>query len=647
MDRIPSNATPFDPASALQPGSAIWTRAMDMSGVSVWWLDLLTQRIHFDAMGQHITGLVADPNGTALQDLRATIHPEDLQAVVAAGHQAVNEDRVVDVVARYRNTDGSWRTRLTRRVAVRNSAGVAIGLTGVSLDMALQAVERERAEALAERSRLVAEVIGVGFWSADLDSGTLHWDEQMFAIHRRDPALGTPSHAQWLAACVHRDDQAWVHQQVQEANQQWADSTDLLFRVADTSNGERWVQSWTRRGHRGAARVLFGMHVDVSQRQHEQLLLQRERERTRLALAAAEVGIWERGADGRLVYWNDTMYHQRGLSPSDPRPLDELAQLCTHPDDHEQLTALGLHSQQTGQPYRFEFRVAAADGKWRWLAARGDSLRDSAGQVLGASGVHLDITERKEAEAQHQVQLRAEQAARDKSDFMAGMSHELRTPLNAMLGFARLMNDDQQEPASPRQHDRLQHILQAGTRLLGLIDTLLEVSQYGPTVAMGRALQDGLPAPKGAPDGAAETRREVPASDLPPAAQRALRVLCVEDNAVNLLLVCELLALRPGVQLRTAVDGQSALAAARLQRPDLLLLDLQLPDISGREVLRQLMALPAMQGCRYVALSADAMPERMAEALTTGFDDYWTKPIDFGTFLANIDALVAAPRHGA
>jgi CheY-like chemotaxis protein len=102
----------------------------------------------------------------------------------------------------------------------------------------------------------------------------------------------------------------------------------------------------------------------------------------------------------------------------------------------------------------------------------------------------------------------------------------------------------------------------------------------------------------------------------PPTA--GLHVLCIEDNEVNLQLVRELLALRPAVRLRTAVDGGSGIAAGLAERPDLLLLDLQLPDISGLEVMRALRAAPSMAGCRYVALSANAMPadiDHLAEQL--------------------------------
>jgi CheY-like chemotaxis protein len=82
-------------------------------------------------------------------------------------------------------------------------------------------------------------------------------------------------------------------------------------------------------------------------------------------------------------------------------------------------------------------------------------------------------------------------------------------------------------------------------------------------------------------------------------------------------------------------------ALALQERPDVVLLDLQLPDINGLEVLERLRAEPAMTGCSYIALSANAMPADIAAARVAGFDDYWTKPIDFERFLAGMDRLAA------
>ena len=137
-----------------------------------------------------------------------------------------------------------------------------------------------------------------------------------------------------------------------------------------------------------------------------------------------------------------------------------------------------------------------------------------------------------------------------------------------------------------------------------------------------------------------------PSEPTTSSAPHVLHVLCVEDNPVNLQLVRELIALRPQVRLSTAEDGLSGLQRALAEPPELVLLDIQLPDIDGLEVMRRLRAEARTAGCRIVALSADAMPERISAALAAGFDDYWTKPIQFDAFLGHLDRMVAVRAAG-
>jgi CheY-like chemotaxis protein len=91
-----------------------------------------------------------------------------------------------------------------------------------------------------------------------------------------------------------------------------------------------------------------------------------------------------------------------------------------------------------------------------------------------------------------------------------------------------------------------------------------------------------------------------------------------------------------------AENGATGLALARHLQPDLVLLDMQLPDIDGHEVLRQLRAEAATAGLRVVALSANAMAEDIERTRRGGADDYWTKPIDSARFLAEVKPLLAA-----
>lgn len=110
------------------------------------------------------------------------------------------------------------------------------------------------------------------------------------------------------------------------------------------------------------------------------------------------------------------------------------------------------------------------------------------------------------------------------------------------------------------------------------------------------------------------------------------RLLYIEDNPVNTLVVEELVARRPDVELRCAEEGQAGIEAALSWLPHLVLLDMQLPDMDGFAVWQQLQAQPATAAIPCIALSANAMPEDIRSALAAGFSDYWTKPIDFQKF---------------
>ena len=101
----------------------------------------------------------------------------------------------------------------------------------------------------------------------------------------------------------------------------------------------------------------------------------------------------------------------------------------------------------------------------------------------------------------------------------------------------------------------------------------------------------------------------------------------------------ELVAQRGQLTLDEADDGASGIDSARHHRPDLILVDMQLPDIDGLEVLRRLRADPSTAAIPCIALSANAMPEDIQLALGAGFADYWTKPLDFRVFLGALDTL--------
>jgi CheY-like chemotaxis protein len=114
-------------------------------------------------------------------------------------------------------------------------------------------------------------------------------------------------------------------------------------------------------------------------------------------------------------------------------------------------------------------------------------------------------------------------------------------------------------------------------------------------------------------------------------------VLLIEDNNANVKLLEQILESRPGVRLLCAGQGGLGLEMAREHRPDLILLDLHLPDMHGGDVLRRLLEDECTADLPVVILSADATPGQTERLLAAGARDYLTKPLDIRRFLAVLD----------
>jgi CheY-like chemotaxis protein len=122
-------------------------------------------------------------------------------------------------------------------------------------------------------------------------------------------------------------------------------------------------------------------------------------------------------------------------------------------------------------------------------------------------------------------------------------------------------------------------------------------------------------------------------------------LLCVEDNPANLLLVEKLLERRPDIRLLVAKDGVRGIEMARAARPDVILMDINLPGISGLIALGILAEDPETASIPVIALSANAMPDDIEKGLAAGFFRYLTKPIKVNKFMNTLDSALAVAQH--
>jgi len=154
-------------------------------------------------------------------------------------------------------------------------------------------------------------------------------------------------------------------------------------------------------------------------------------------------------------------------------------------------------------------------------------------------------------------------------------------------------------------------------------------------------------------DLAAAPRFEIPELDAVPARLQApdgtpLRTLLyVEDNPANLELVEQLIARRPDLRLLSAADGSLGIEYARACLPEVILMDINLPGLSGVEAMKILRADPATEHIPIIALSANAIPRDIERGLEAGFFNYITKPIMVSKFMDALDAALTFSQTAA
>lgn len=193
--------------------------------------------------------------------------------------------------------------------------------------------------------------------------------------------------------------------------------------------------------------------------------------RLRLAVDAAQLGLWEWDRLHDRIVWSDRVYEifdvPRQVTPSFQTFLERL-----HTDDRDRVLEAVLATFEGQQAeYAIDFRVCPPGRELIWLHARGDVIRDEAGEATHMAGCVLDISDRKAAEEHaHRRAEEADAAAQTKDAFLAAVSHEVRTPLTAILGFAELIGLN---AGSDGVRDQAKAIERSARRLKRMLDDVL------------------------------------------------------------------------------------------------------------------------------------------------------------------------------
>ena len=625
------------------------------AGIGIWTTSNDPQETDWNAQMFELFDRHAPPRPPSYRAwLDETVHPDD-RARVDAWSRAyfAGGEQPSEIELRVLRKDGGVRWVELRADVDREHPGLR-RIVGIAIDVTEQHRALDALREASQRAAMITSHAGIGTWEADAD-GCRRWNEQMFHLRGLAPRAVAPARDEWMAL-VHPDDAPGVV----EAWDRAAGAVPMAyeFRVRQPDGSYRWLASRSAPVFDESGRQIrrVGVNWDITESKSAELA------RQQAALAEREIQ-----AKSQFL---SRMSHELRTPLNAVLGFTQLLQIEAR------------QSNQTGQLAKLEHVRDAGD---HLLSLINDFL-DLSGLETGEIRLSLQPVDLGELvrqslpllqslAAQHGVEL----AMGSVGGFASADPTRLRQVLINLLSNAIKYNRpggkvvvgassggreaaltvrdtgrglDAEQLArlfEPFNRFGVEHEGIEGTGIgLTIVKTLVDGmggridvdSQPGK----GTVFRVALAAASEVAPGASAPRRAVPAlrpSDARPAAERPRTILYIEDNHVNVLLVEELVRSIGGIAIVSEATGAAGIERAASLGPDLVLVDLQLPDFDGYEVLRRLQADPRTRAIPCVALSANAMQEDIARGLASGFVDYWTKPIDFAVFIAALERLLA------
>jgi len=630
--------------------------------IGIWTTTLGTIETEWNAQMFELFDMVGEPRAPTLDEwLARCVHPDDALRIGRASRAYLRSAKgPFEASFRIVTRDGRMRWMVLRADLDRSSID-GPRVFGIAMDVTDRHESQVALHAASERAALITRGAGIGTWETDERGRHTRWDEQMFALRGLEPRERALDRDERLAL-VHPEDRERVAT-VGDITDPGTDAIAFEFRVLWPDGSVHWLASRSAalRDMHGKVVRRVGVNWDITEGKNAELARQQALLAERDSLAKSQ--FLSRMSHELRTPLNAVLGFTQLLQTEARRSPDaggRLAKLNHIRSAGEHLLALindalDLSSLEAGtlrldlQPVPLALAVARAVAVVAELA--------NASQIVIRSDELPGIVLADPARL-HQVLLNLLSNA-IKYNHPGGSVVLEAAPAPAGEPI-RLGIRDTGRGMEPQQ---LAHLFEPFNRL-GLEDEGIAGAGMGLTVA--RALIEGMGgrievtsqpgqgsrfeiALRVAPDAAADPPAASGGAPAPPGTPsttpapsprlRCGQLLYIEDNPVNVLLVEEMVKSLAGLQIVCEATGSAGVARAQSLRPDMILIDMQLPDFDGFEVLRRLRAQPETAALCCIALSANALPEDIERGMAAGFDDYWTKPIRFKPFLEALERI--------
>ena len=374
--------------------------AVQGAQLGVWSINIETGTAWVSDRARDLLGL--DSNSLAdAREIKSHIHPDDWKNIVAPQF-AEFPDEPAGLQYRVLLPDGGVRWVYSLGAKDSDDQGRTDAVHGIIFDMTERKRAEEDLELTRQRLEIAVEGAKLGVWTLNPRDGSSWFSDkarELVGLDRNH--LESPLE---YRKYVHPDD--WDRLASLYADRFPDGSVGIEYRIVRPDGQIRWVYGLGAADldEKGEPEAIHGILLDVTDRKASEEELELMRRRLELATEGAKLGVWSFDPRTGSLWCSDHSKAMLGLPDNHLASARDLRQYV-HPDDWEALAA-PYYGQYPDKPLAMEFRAVRPDGSECWISALGAAVRDENGELETIHGIHLDITERKQSDAQLELMRR-------------------------------------------------------------------------------------------------------------------------------------------------------------------------------------------------------------------------------------------------